>query len=73
MSSGIRHNIPFLSALMSHPRWREKKTFHRLHCRGVSKGVFGAGARGKIARRLAAVAAAIDHVLGERSGRFPAR
>ena len=20
---GIRHNIPFLSALMAHPRWRE--------------------------------------------------
>jgi acetyl/propionyl-CoA carboxylase alpha subunit len=22
---GIRHNIPFLSALMNHPRWREGK------------------------------------------------
>ena len=34
---GIRHNIPFLSALMNHPRWRERQSFHRLHRRGISR------------------------------------
>ena len=39
----------------------------RLHRRGISRRVFGrAPPEGEVARRIAAVAAAIDHVLGER-------
>ncbi len=33
---GIGHNLPFLSALMQHPRWREGRLVDRLHRRGVS-------------------------------------
>ena len=63
---GIRHNIPFLSALMHHPRWREGKLSTGFIAEEFPKGFAARTPEGEIARRLAAVAAAIDHVLGER-------
>jgi propionyl-CoA carboxylase alpha chain len=63
---GIRHNIPFLSALMSHPRWREGKLSTGFIAEEFPRGFSARAPEGEIARRLAAVAAAIDHVLGER-------
>src|SRR3954467_10971322 len=63
---GIRHNIPFLSALMSHPRWREGKLSTGFIAEEFPGGFAAREPEGEIARRLAAVAAAIDHVLGER-------
>jgi propionyl-CoA carboxylase alpha chain len=63
---GIRHNIPFLSALMNHPRWREGKLSTGFIAEEFPKGFSARPPEGEIARRLAAVAAAIDHVLGER-------
>ncbi|RZN30456.1 biotin/lipoyl-containing protein, partial [Bradyrhizobium sp. Leo121] len=63
---GIRHNIPFLSALMNHPRWREGKLSTGFIAEEYPKGFAARPPEGEIARRLAAVAAAIDHVLGER-------
>jgi len=63
---GIRHNIPFLSALMSHPRWREGKLSTGFIAEEFPKGFSARPPEGEIARRLAAVGAAIDHVLGER-------
>jgi len=63
---GIRHNIPFLSALMSHPRWREGKLSTGFIAEEFPKGFSARAPEGEIARRLAAVGAAIDHVLGER-------
>ena len=63
---GIRHNIPFLSALMSHPRWREGKLSTGFIAEEFPKGFAARAPEGEIARRLAAVGAAIDHVLGER-------
>src|SRR6516162_1752131 len=63
---GIRHNIPFLSALMNHPRWREGKLSTGFIAEEFPKGFSAAVPQGEIARRLAAVGAAIDHVLGER-------
>jgi propionyl-CoA carboxylase alpha chain len=63
---GIRHNIPFLSALMSHPRWREGKLSTGFIAEEYPRGFAARAPEGEIARRLAAVAAAIDHVLGER-------
>ena len=63
---GIRHNIPFLSALMSHPRWREGKLSTGFIAEEFPKGFAVRTPEGEIARRLAAVGAAIDHVLGER-------
>jgi propionyl-CoA carboxylase alpha chain len=63
---GIRHNIPFLSALMNHPRWREGKLSTGFISEEFPKGFSARPPEGEVARRLAAVGAAIDHVLGER-------
>ncbi|WP_315705755.1 MULTISPECIES: acetyl/propionyl/methylcrotonyl-CoA carboxylase subunit alpha [unclassified Bradyrhizobium] len=63
---GIRHNIPFLSALMNHPRWREGRLSTGFIAEEFPKGFAAHAPSGEIARRLAAVGAAIDHVLGER-------
>src|SRR5580700_9972601 len=63
---GIRHNIPFLSALMHHPRWREGNLSTGFIAEEFPGGFAVRVPEGEIARRLAAVAAAIDHVLGER-------
>src|SRR4051794_2506686 len=63
---GIRHNIPFLAALMNHPRWRSGNLSTGFIAEEFPKGFAARQPEGEIARRLAAVAAAIDHVLGER-------
>ncbi|HEU0082218.1 MAG TPA: acetyl/propionyl/methylcrotonyl-CoA carboxylase subunit alpha [Bradyrhizobium sp.] len=63
---GIRHNIPFLSALMNHPRWRSGNLSTGFIAEEFPKGFAAREPEGEIARRLAAVAASIDHVLGER-------
>ncbi|MGC1778863.1 MAG: acetyl/propionyl/methylcrotonyl-CoA carboxylase subunit alpha [Xanthobacteraceae bacterium] len=63
---GIRHNIPFLAAIMQHPRWRSGKlstAFIAEEFRGGFERIKPVGAT---ARAIAAVAAAIDHMLGER-------
>ena len=36
---GIRHNIPFLSAVMRRPRWRGGPIVDGLHRRGISEGL----------------------------------
>ncbi len=63
---GIRHNIPFLSALMNHPRWREGNLSTGFIAEEFPHGFSGRAPEGETARRIAAVAAAIDHVYGER-------
>jgi propionyl-CoA carboxylase alpha chain len=63
---GIRHNIPFLSALMNHPRWREGNLSTGFIAEEFPKGFSARPPEGEVARRIAAVAAAIDHVIGER-------
>jgi propionyl-CoA carboxylase alpha chain len=63
---GIRHNIPFLSALMNHPRWREGRLSTGFIAEEFPRGFAASAPEGELARRMAAVAAAIDHVLGER-------
>jgi propionyl-CoA carboxylase alpha chain len=63
---GIRHNIPFLSTLMNHPRWREGQLSTGFIAEEFPRGFSARRPEGEIARRLAAVGAAIDHVLGER-------
>src|SRR5712671_4595411 len=67
---GIRHNIPFLSALMFHPRWREGNLSTGFIAEEFPKGFAVRVPEGEVARRLAAVAAAIDHVFGERKRRI---
>ena len=63
---GIRHNIPFLSALMAHPRWRAGKLSTGFIAEEFPDGFHPQVPDGERAEVLAAVAAAIDHVLGER-------
>jgi propionyl-CoA carboxylase alpha chain len=63
---GIRHNIPFLSALMNHPRWREGNLSTGFIAEEFPKGFAARPPEGEVARRIAAVGAAIDMVIGER-------
>ena len=63
---GIRHNIPFLSALMAHPRWRAGKLSTGFIAEEFPDGFHPHAPEGERAQVLASVAAAIDHVLGER-------
>jgi propionyl-CoA carboxylase alpha chain len=74
---GIRHNISFLAALMEHPRWQNGKLSTGFIAEEFPDGFHGVAAEGEVAHTLAAVAAAVDHVLGERkrriSGQKPGR
>jgi propionyl-CoA carboxylase alpha chain len=63
---GIRHNIPFLSALMTHPRWREGNLSTGFIAEEFPQGFAPRVPEGEVARRIAAVGAAIDRVIGER-------
>jgi propionyl-CoA carboxylase alpha chain len=67
---GIRHNIPFLSALMAHPRWRAGKLSTGFINEEFPEGFHPHAPEGDRAAVIAAVAAAIDHVLGERKRRI---
>jgi propionyl-CoA carboxylase alpha chain len=67
---GIRHNVPFLAALMAHPRWQAGKLSTGLIAEEFPGGFHPVAPKGEAAKVLAAVAAAIDHVLGERKRRI---
>jgi propionyl-CoA carboxylase alpha chain len=67
---GVRHNIPFLSALMQHPRWREGRLSTAFIGEEFPRGFRPLVAEGETERRLAAVAAHIDHVLNRRKRRI---
>ncbi|PWB58298.1 MAG: acetyl/propionyl-CoA carboxylase subunit alpha, partial [Bradyrhizobiaceae bacterium] len=74
---GIRHNIPFLSALMQHPRWRAGRLSTGFIAEEYPDGFHPVPVAGETAHVIAAVAAAMDHVVGERrrriSGQMPGR
>ncbi|HEY1940496.1 MAG TPA: acetyl/propionyl/methylcrotonyl-CoA carboxylase subunit alpha [Roseiarcus sp.] len=59
---GIRHNIPFLSALMQHPRWRSGKLSTGFIAEEFPEGFSPLAATGEIELTLAAVATHVDHV-----------
>jgi propionyl-CoA carboxylase alpha chain len=67
---GIRHNIPFLAAIMQHPRWRAGKLSTAFIAEEYPRGFERTPPQGEVAHAIAAVAAAIDHVLGERKRRI---
>ncbi|MFZ0095669.1 MAG: acetyl/propionyl/methylcrotonyl-CoA carboxylase subunit alpha [Pseudolabrys sp.] len=67
---GIRHNIPFLAALMAHPRWQAGKLSTGFIAEEFPNGFHAHAPDGEPADVLAAVAAAIDHVQGERKRRI---
>ncbi len=63
---GFRHNISFLSALMQHPRWQEGRLSTAFLAEEFPDGFRPLPPTRETARVLAAVAAAADHVVGER-------
>jgi propionyl-CoA carboxylase alpha chain len=67
---GIRHNIPFLAALMGHARWQSGKLSTGFIAEEFPDGFHGIAPDGEGAHVLASVAAAIDHVQGERKRRI---
>jgi propionyl-CoA carboxylase alpha chain len=67
---GIRHNIPFLAALMAHKRWRAGRLSTGFIAEEFPEGFHPHPPEGEPAQLLAAVAADIDHVLGERKRRI---
>ncbi|APF37836.1 acetyl/propionyl-CoA carboxylase subuit alpha [Chelatococcus daeguensis] len=67
---GIRHNIPFLSALMAHPRWQEGRLSTGFIAEEFPEGFEMPRPEGEVAIHLAAVAAAIDHLFNERKRRI---
>jgi propionyl-CoA carboxylase alpha chain len=67
---GIRHNIPFLSALMAHERWQAGRLSTGFIAEEFPEGFHAIAPVGAMAETIGAVAAAIDHVLGERKRRI---
>ncbi len=67
---GIRHNIPFLSALMHHPRWRSGELSTGFIAEEFRESFKAPEPEGEVALRMAAVAAFIDHLGNERKRRI---
>ncbi|RYB01957.1 acetyl-CoA carboxylase biotin carboxylase subunit [Lichenibacterium ramalinae] len=67
---GIRHNIPFLSALMAHPRWKEARLSTGFIAEEFGAEFVNPVPTGAVALRLAAVAAAVDAKLNDRKRRI---
>ncbi len=63
---GIRHNIPFLSALMRHERWREGRLSTGFIAEEFPDGFSAQVPAGETERVIAAVAAHVDHVMNTR-------
>jgi propionyl-CoA carboxylase alpha chain len=63
---GIRHNIPFLAALMQNERWRQGHLSTGLIGEEFPGGFSPRLPQGEALYKLAAVAASIDHVMNER-------
>ncbi|MBN8910546.1 MAG: acetyl/propionyl/methylcrotonyl-CoA carboxylase subunit alpha [Rhizobiales bacterium] len=59
---GIQHNVPFVTALMHHPRWREGRLSTGFIAEEYPEGFKGRRAEGEELTVLVAVAAAIDHL-----------
>jgi propionyl-CoA carboxylase alpha chain len=63
---GIQHNIPFLTALMQHPRWRDGKLSTGFIAEEYPEGFKPRAPEGEERTVLAAVAAAVDHMTNSR-------
>src|SRR5215470_12803493 len=67
---GIRHNVAFLAALMQHKRFQAGRLSTAFIAEEYPAGFRPVAAEAETLRVLAAVAAAADHVLGERKRRI---
>ena len=63
---GIQHNIPFLAAVMCHPRWVEGRLTTAFIAEEYPDGFGGAGFTEDIRLRMVSAAAAIDHLENRR-------
>ncbi len=63
---GIRHNIPFVSTLMSQPRWREGRLATSYIAEAFPNGFKVPEPEGDMALRFAAVATFIDNAMNAR-------
>ncbi len=63
---GIGHNIPFVAAIMQHPRWREGRLSTGFIAEEYPKGFVARAPDAVELRVLAGVAATIDHLGNER-------
>ncbi len=63
---GIQHNIPFLTALMQHPRWRSGNISTGFIAEEYPDGFKAREPQGRELELLAGVAAAIDHLNNNR-------
>ena len=67
---GVEHNIPFLAAVMQNPRFREGPLSTGFIAEEFPDGFRGLTAEGDTLHIIAAVAAALDHIHGERKRRI---
>ena len=63
---GIRHNIPFLSALMRHPRWRDGRLSTGFIAEEFPEGFKIPAPEGETLTAVAAIAAHVDQVANAR-------
>ena len=63
---GIRHNIPFLSALMRHERWRDGRLSTGFIAEEFPEGFTHTAPEGETEKIVAAIAAHADHVMNTR-------
>ncbi|MGF7161412.1 propionyl-CoA carboxylase alpha chain [Rhodoligotrophos appendicifer] len=63
---GIQHNIPFVAAIMRHPRWQSGSLTTGFIAEEFPDGFQGAVPDAKTTLRMAAVATFLDHVENER-------
>jgi len=70
---GIRHNIPFVSALMQHPRWIEGQLSTGFIAEEFPEGFALPAPEGEVALRMAAIAIACDHRMNQRKRRVSAQ
>ncbi len=70
---GIEHNIPFLTALMQHPRWREGRLSTGFIAEEFPDGFKPAEPNGKQKTVLAAIATAVELVRRDRLDRLGGR
>ncbi len=63
---GIGHNIPFLSALMAHPRWQSGNLSTGFIAEEYPEGFVPRRPEGELVHYLAAVAGVIDHIKNTR-------
>ncbi|MGO4174190.1 acetyl-CoA carboxylase biotin carboxylase subunit [Bosea sp. TAF32] len=63
---GIRHNIPFVAAVMQHPRWIAGNLSTGFIAEEFPEGFSLPEPKGETAQRMAAIAIACDHKLNQR-------